>query len=103
MILRGKTVGVFVAEGFEDLEFWVPVMRLREEGAQVVIIGLTDETVRGKHCLEATPDRLALYLHNRVAGRKHSRAPTRYARRRHRACDVFDTTGNRFICGREWA
>ena len=59
MRLRGRTYGVFVAEGFEDLEFWVPVMRLREEGAQVVVIGLTHETVRGKHCLEATPERVA--------------------------------------------
>jgi protease I len=59
MRLQGKTYGVFVAEGFEDLEFWVPVMRLREEGARVVVIGLNHETVRGKHCLEATPERAA--------------------------------------------
>jgi protease I len=26
---------VLLAEGFEDLEFWVTVMRLREEGAEV--------------------------------------------------------------------
>jgi len=49
MRLSGKTVGVFVAPEFEDLEFWVPVMRLREEGARVVIIGLSHETVTGKH------------------------------------------------------
>ncbi len=59
MRLQGKTYGVFVAEGFEDLEFWVPVMRLREEGAHVVVIGLKHEAVRGKHCLEAIPDRVA--------------------------------------------
>jgi protease I len=56
MRLRGKTIGVFVAPGFEDLEFWVPVMRLREEGARVRIIGSTHETVTAKHCLTATPD-----------------------------------------------
>jgi protease I len=59
MMLRGKTVGVFVAPGFEDLEFWVPVMRLREEGAHVLVIGTAQETVTGKHCLAATPDVLA--------------------------------------------
>jgi protease I len=59
MILRGKTVGVFVAEGFEDLEFWVPVMRLREEGARTLIIGIAHGTVTAKHCLTATPDVLA--------------------------------------------
>ena len=56
MSLKGKTIGYLVAEEVEDLEFWVPVMRLREEGAQVVIIGLTAQTVHGKHGLEMTPD-----------------------------------------------
>ncbi len=57
--LSGKTIGVFVAEGFEDLEFWVPVMRLREEGARTLVIGLTREQVTAKHCLTATPDIMA--------------------------------------------
>ncbi len=56
MNLQGKTVGVFVGEGFEDLEFWVPVMRLREEGAKVLAIGVSLQPVTGKHCLTATPD-----------------------------------------------
>jgi len=61
MRLEGKHVGVFVEEGFEDLEFWVPVMRLREEGAEVVIIGSgRAERFHGKHCLEAKPD-VAVY------------------------------------------
>lgn len=59
MRLQGKTVGVFVAQGFEDLEFWVPVMRLREEGARALIIGLSRATVTAKHCLTATPDVVA--------------------------------------------
>src|SRR5690606_40251052 len=43
-------------EGFEDLEFWVPLMRLQEEGADVVIVGTGRQpTFRGKHCLQATP------------------------------------------------
>jgi protease I len=56
MRLQGKTIGYFVAEEVEDLEFWVPVMRLREEGARVIVIGLSTKTVRGKHGLEMTPD-----------------------------------------------
>src|SRR5436309_566034 len=56
MRLQGKTIGYFVAQEVEDLEFWVPVMRLREEGAQVIVIGLSNETVHGKHGLEMTPD-----------------------------------------------
>src|SRR5712691_4419156 len=54
--LQGKIVGFFVAQEVEDLEFWVPVMRLREEGAHVIVIGLSTQTVRGKHGLEMTPD-----------------------------------------------
>ena len=56
MRLQGKTIGYFVAQEVEDLEFWVPVMRLREEGARVIAIGLSTKTVHGKHGLEMTPD-----------------------------------------------
>lgn len=56
MRLQGKTVGYFVAQEVEDLEFWVPVMRLREEGAKVIVIGLSTQSVHGKHGLEMTPD-----------------------------------------------
>ncbi len=55
--LQGKRVVVLVAEGFEDLEFWVTVMRLREEGAVVTVAGADPGTLlRGKNGLEATAD-----------------------------------------------
>jgi protease I len=54
--LDGKRVCVLLAEGFEDLEFWVTVMRLREVGADVTIAGPTTDVVRGKHALEAAAD-----------------------------------------------
>jgi deglycase len=54
--LEGKRVCVLLAEGFEDLEFWVTVMRLHEEGAEVTVAGPTTGRVRGKHALEATAD-----------------------------------------------
>jgi protease I len=54
MRLSGKSVGMFVEEGFEDLEFWVTVMRLREEGAKVRILGSDRaKTWAGKNGLEA--------------------------------------------------
>ena len=34
MRLQDKKIAFLLDEGFEDLEFWVTVMRLREEGAQ---------------------------------------------------------------------
>jgi len=40
MHLRGKTIGIFVGPGYEDLEFWVPYMRVKEEGATVKVIGM---------------------------------------------------------------
>ena len=55
--LEGRRVVVLVADGFEDLEFWVTVMRLREEGAVVAIAGEEPgRTLRGKHALEAAAD-----------------------------------------------
>jgi protease I len=59
MKLKGKKIAYLVEDGFEDLEFWVPVMRLREEGAHVEIIGTGKSEYTGKHCLKAKPDKTA--------------------------------------------
>jgi protease I len=60
MRLEGKQIAILVEEGFEDLEFWVPVMRLREEGAKVTIVGTAaDKTVRGKNGLTAASEMAA--------------------------------------------
>ncbi len=40
MKLEGKRVAVLVGPGYEDLEFWVPLMRLQEEGAEVTVVGI---------------------------------------------------------------
>ena len=39
MRLKGKTIGILVGPGYEDLEFWVPYMRMQEDGADVKVIG----------------------------------------------------------------
>src|SRR4249919_3143401 len=55
--LEGRRIVVLLAEGFEDLEFWVTVMRLREEGAAVTIAGPEAKVpVRGKNGLLAEAD-----------------------------------------------
>ena len=55
MSLENHRVVVLVDKSFEDLEFWVPTMRLREEGAEVVVAGReADRTFTGKHGLTAT-------------------------------------------------
>jgi protease I len=40
MNLKGKRVAFLVEKGFEDLEFYVPLMRLQEAGAEVIIAGV---------------------------------------------------------------
>lgn len=39
MSLEGKTAAVLVEDIYEDLELWYPVYRLREAGADVVLVG----------------------------------------------------------------
>ncbi len=39
MLLRGQKAVVLAEDMYEDLELWYPVLRLREEGADVVIVG----------------------------------------------------------------
>jgi protease I len=60
MSLTGRRYAVLVAEGVEDLEFWVTVMRIREEGGTVVAVGSDTDPHRGKNGLavqaEATAD-----------------------------------------------
>jgi len=56
MRLSGKRIAVLVAPGVEDLEYYVPYMRLQEEGADVVGAGLSLEPVTGKNGLKVTPD-----------------------------------------------
>lgn len=56
MRLTGRTYAVLVAEGVEDLEYWVSVMRLQEEGATVISVGSDTETHRGKNGLAVRAD-----------------------------------------------
>ncbi|KGX91992.1 glutamine amidotransferase [Pontibacillus halophilus JSM 076056 = DSM 19796] len=57
MKLQGKKVLQFVSDDFEDLELWYPVMRLREEGAEVHIVGeKANETYVGKYGVPVTSD-----------------------------------------------
>ncbi|HKE98724.1 MAG TPA: type 1 glutamine amidotransferase domain-containing protein [Actinomycetes bacterium] len=56
MRLRGKRLIALVEADYEDLELWYPVIRLREEGAEVVVAGLGEQEYRGKHGLPAMPD-----------------------------------------------
>ncbi len=57
MRLQGKKIAFLLDEGFEDLEFWVTVMRLREEGAHVTIVSKDGKKeYHGKNALTASSD-----------------------------------------------
>lgn len=57
MRLEGKRIAVLAEDNFEDLELWYPLIRMREEGADVVVVGMRGvETYHGKHGLPVTVD-----------------------------------------------
>jgi protease I len=48
--LPGKRVAIFAEDLYEDLELWYPLLRLKEEGAEVVVVGPGHATEhRGKY------------------------------------------------------
>ncbi|RKD72804.1 protease I [Sinobaca qinghaiensis] len=54
MSLEKTRIIALVEDDFEDLELWVPVMRLREEGAEVVLAGKEKgRTYKGKYGVPA--------------------------------------------------
>jgi len=59
MTLKGKKILVLIGPGFEELEFFVPVMRMQEAQAEVVVAGeKAGKSYFGKHgnCMEGKAD-----------------------------------------------
>ena len=57
MKLKDKKIAIFVEDMFEDLEFWYPNIRMKEEGAEVVVVApKAGQTYTGKHGLPAKSD-----------------------------------------------
>lgn len=58
MRLANKKVIALVEDDFEDLELWYPVLRLREEGTTVDLVGKeANKTYVGKYGVPATSDK----------------------------------------------
>jgi protease I len=51
MELQGKRVVLLLAEQYDDLEVWYPTLRLREAGAQVILVGTGATLYTSKHGL----------------------------------------------------
>ena len=57
MRLEGKRIAVLAEELFEDLELWYPLIRMREAGADVTVVGTSKGvTYHGKHGMPVQTD-----------------------------------------------
>ncbi len=59
MEMKGKRAAVLVENLYQDLEVWYPVLRMREAGAEVTIVGTGARTYSSKHGYEVRADRSA--------------------------------------------
>lgn len=56
MRLRGRRIAILVEQQYQDLEVWVPYYRLKEEGAEVHLVGAGASSYAGKYGYPAKPD-----------------------------------------------
>lgn len=56
MSLKGKRVAILAGPEYEDLELHYPHLRLIEEGAEVKVLAVRKEVIRGKHGLSIEAD-----------------------------------------------
>lgn len=50
MDLKNKNIAILAEDQYEDLELWYPLLRMKEAGANVVVIGMPDlRTFESKH------------------------------------------------------
>lgn len=57
MELSGKRVAILVEDNYQELELWYPLLRFREAGAQVTVVGREKGMVHtSKHGYETTAD-----------------------------------------------
>lgn len=56
MVLEGKRIALLVEEHYEDLEVWYPLLRLREAGAEVIVVGTGADSYLSKHGMAIPAD-----------------------------------------------
>ena len=50
MELANKKIAILAEDNYEDLELWYPLLRMKEAGAEVSVVGMTGvETYQSKH------------------------------------------------------
>ncbi len=56
MKLKNKKIALFVADIYNEFEFWYPYYRLKEEGAEIVVIGPENDVYTSKYGIPAKTD-----------------------------------------------
>lgn len=56
MSMKNKRIAVLVEDLYEDLELWYPVLRFREAGADVTVVGPHKQEYKSKHGYPVTAD-----------------------------------------------
>jgi protease I len=60
MTLAGKRIAILAENHYEDLELWYPLLRMKEEGARITIIGSgSNKIYKSKHGYEVAVDTTA--------------------------------------------
>ncbi len=49
MTLEGRRIAILAEDDYEDMELWYPLMRMREEGAEVLVVGPKAQSYTSKH------------------------------------------------------
>jgi len=59
MTLQGQRIAILVEDLYQELEVWYPYYRLKEAGADVVLVGTGKSEYKGKYGYPLTPDAAA--------------------------------------------
>ena len=60
MKLKGKSIAILAENDYQDLELWYPYYRMKEEGANVIVVGTgSSDIYKSKHGYEVRVDKTA--------------------------------------------